>query len=239
VRDPDGPVNGGDGMMEQQTPDSFTPSGSASPNGWIEDDRVPRPAPPALRPIGLARIGFVFLRIGTAPYRGLGPTLGVIERDLVEERGALRPGDVVHAVAAAKLLPGSALTQVVSFLGYRLGGWRGSMVATVAFLAPSLAAMVVLGLLYDVTAVAPLFMPAARGLKAGVVGLVLATLCRFGQTMIQGPRTLALALAAFGLSAGLGVPATAIVIIAGPVGVLLFAHREAGVRHGRKRGTRP
>jgi chromate transport protein ChrA len=50
----------------------------------------------------------------------------------VDRRPILTEADVAEAVAAARLLPGSSLIQVVSFLGYRIRGWTGAVVATVA-----------------------------------------------------------------------------------------------------------
>ena len=88
----------------------------------------PRPG----RPISALILARVFLEIGATSFGGLGPSLAIIERELVDRRPILTEADVAEAVAATRLLPGSSLIQVVSFLGYRIRGWTGAVVATVA-----------------------------------------------------------------------------------------------------------
>jgi len=83
-------------------------------------------------------LGGVFLRIGASAFGGLGAALALVERELVDKRRWLTPADLTEALTYTKLLPGSTVVQVVSYLGYRLGGWSGSAVATAAFVAPSL-----------------------------------------------------------------------------------------------------
>ena len=165
----------------------------------------------------------VFLEIGATSFGGLGPSLAVIERELVERRRVLTAADVAEATAATRLLPGSSFIQVMSFLGYRLGGWTGSVLATIACILPPVTAMLLLGLFYDAMSGWSAFGRAAQGLTAAVVGLLLASACRFGRATLTGPLGLGIAIGAFGSSAGLGVPAAAVVVAAGLVGVPLLS----------------
>jgi chromate transporter len=168
-------------------------------------------------------LGRIFLEIGATAFGGLGPSLAIMERELVEKRRVLSADDVAEASAAARLLPGSALIQVVSFLGYRLGGWTGSALATVAYVLPSVTAMLLLAIFYDAVSALSAFGLAAQGLTAAVVGLLLAATYRFGRATIGGPVTLGIALSAFGSSAGLGIAAAAVVVAAGLIGVPLLS----------------
>src|SRR5262245_38900254 len=76
----------------------------------------------------------IFLRIGLTAFGGLGASLAIIEAELVQRRRLLTAEDLSEVLAATKLLPGSTLVQLVSYLAYRLGGWRGSVLATLVFL---------------------------------------------------------------------------------------------------------
>src|SRR5947209_3409865 len=89
----------------------------------------------------LASLALTMLRIGAVAFGGLGATLALITRDLSEQRGWLRSSDVAEALAYTKPLPGSTVVQVVAFLGWRLCGWPGALVATVMFLLPAFAIM--------------------------------------------------------------------------------------------------
>ena len=76
---------------------------------------------------GLPTLGWALLRIGAVAFGGLGATLALLQRDLVGRRAWLRSSDVAEALAYTKPLPGSTVVQVVTFLGWRLGGWPGAM----------------------------------------------------------------------------------------------------------------
>jgi len=180
----------------------------------------------------------VFLEIGATAFGGLGPSLAIIERELVAKHHALTAQDIAEATAATRLLPGSTLIQVVSFLGYRLGGWSGSALATLACILPSATAMLVLAIGYDFVSALPSFGPVVQGVTAAVVGLLLATTYRIGRATLGGPLRMGIALAAFAFSALAGVPAGALVVAAGLVGAPLLSSAVEGTRRGSGKGDR-
>jgi chromate transporter len=122
-----------------------------------------------------------------------------------------------------KLLPGSTVVQVVSYLGYKLGGWLGSAVATAAFVLPSALLMLVLAAAYVSVTAVPVMRPAIGGLTAAVVGILLATTYRLSKANIPDRITLGIALASIVAGAVLGISAALIVVAAGLLGVCLYA----------------
>ena len=82
------------------------------------------------RAVSPFRLGWVFLHIGAVAFGGLGAALALVERELVTKRQWLTAADVTEALTYTKLLPGSTVVQLVAYLGYTLGGWSGSAVAT-------------------------------------------------------------------------------------------------------------
>jgi chromate transporter len=169
----------------------------------------------------------MFLRIGATAYGGLGTTLALIERELVTKRGMLTPADVTEALTYTKLLPGSTGPQAISYLGYKLGGWPGSALATGAFLFPSALLMVLLAAGYVATTALPAIGPTVNGLTAGIVGILLATIYRLGKPNIKEPLTWGIALVAFTVVAFLGVSAALIVVAAGLLGMILLSPADA------------
>ena len=171
----------------------------------------------------LLEVGWVFLRIGAVAFGGLGAALALIQRELVERRRVLTAADVTEALTYTKLLPGSTVVQVVSYLGFRLHGWPGSALATVAFLVPSVLAMLGLAALYVSAESLPGIAPARNGLTAAVAGVLMATTVRIGKANIGDALTLTLALAAFGAVVFLGINAALIVIAAGAIGIVFLS----------------
>ena len=172
-------------------------------------------------------LGWIFLRIGSTAYGGLGTTLALIERELVTQRGLLTPAEVTAALTYTKLLPGSTGPQAIAYLGYTLGGWSGSALATVAFLFPSALLMVLLAAAYGAATALPAMGPTVQGLTAGVVGILLATTYRLGKPNVKEPLTWGIALVAFAVGAFLGISAALIVVAAGLLGMLLLSPPSA------------
>jgi chromate transporter len=163
------------------------------------------------------QIGWVFLQVGVTAFGGLGATVAVMHRELVERRRVLTTEQVTEALAFTKPLPGSTVVQVVSYLGYRLGGWHGSALATIAFLTPPLACMILLAHFYGAARHLPGFAPTLSGLVAAVVGLMVATTVRLGRANTKDLFTCSIALATFAAVAGLRINAALVVVVAGMV----------------------
>ena len=193
------------------------------------------PAQPSHRVPALT-LGWIFLRIGATAYGGLGTTLALIERELVRQRGMLTPAEVTEALTYTKLLPGSTGPQAIAYLGYKLGGWSGSALATAAFLFPSALLMVLLAAAYVAATALPAMGPTVNGLTAGVVGILLATTYRLGKPNVKEPLTWWIALVAFAVGAFLGISAALIVVAAGLLGMLLLSLPSAAQDQQHKEG---
>jgi chromate transporter len=175
---------------------------------------------------GLLSLGWALLCIGAVAFGGLGATLALLRRELVEGRGWLRPSDVTEALAYTKPLPGSTVVQVVTFLGWRLGNWPGAILATVAFLLPALALITVAAAAVLALPDAPCVRGALMGLQVAVVGLLTAALWHLAHSEAGSALLLTVLLVA--CVAGLFVNAAFVVAAAGAIGVLINrAKRDA------------
>lgn len=135
-------------------------------------------------PLGL--LGMCFLALGAQGFGGLGAILILITREVVERRGWLHESDVTEALTYTKLLPGPAIVEIVAYLGWKLRGWPGALVASVAFLLPSFALMLALAALYHSLGALPGVSAATRGLTAAVASLLVVTLFTLGRKNIKG-----------------------------------------------------
>jgi len=171
----------------------------------------------------LAQLWWQFIRIGVAAFGGLGVTLSLIERYLVNDRRVLTAHDVAESLTYTKLLPGSTGVQVVGYLGYRLGGWPGAALSTSAFLLPAFLLMLVLSILYEeMTALlADTATPALRGLTASVTGILVATIYRLAKPTITTLTGGVVAVAACAFGIVLRINPAWIVLAAGILGILM------------------
>ena len=112
------------------------------------------------------------------------------------------------------------MTRVVTFIGYRLAGWRGAVTATVMYLIPSVAAMFLLAAFYDRLANLKWLTPAGRGIGAAVVGLLAGTVFQMGRGALNDTTTFLIAVGSFGAALLGGLPAAVVVGIAGLSGIV-------------------
>jgi len=178
----------------------------------------PTSSAPAAAP-GLLRVGWFFLHIGVVAFGGLGATIALLQRELVENRAWLSAEDLRNALAFTKPLPGSTVVQIVAFLGWRLRRWPGAILASVAFVAPSAVLMIA-------AAAGAIALPdnavvqgALTGVQVAVVGLLAAAMWKLAQSEAKGRGPLLILIAA--LSLGFVLHPVVIVVAAGLIGALV------------------
>jgi chromate transporter len=125
---------------------------------------------------------------------------------------------VSDALAFTKPLPGSTGVQIVAFLGWRLGGWPGAVVAALAFLGPAIVLMTLGAALTFALPDTPLVRGALTGLQVAVVGVLAAALVQLARSEAASPVLAAVLVLAF--LAGFFVNAALIVVGAGVAGAL-------------------
>ena len=184
--------------------------------------RLTQPKAPKTERMSRPRIAGTFLRVGALAYGGLGATIALIERELVERKSVMTRGEIADALTHTKLLPGSTVVQVVAYIGWRLGGWLGSAVATTCFILPSALLMLALAYGYAELAATPAAVAARRGVLAVVIALLLVTMAKLTAQVIKTPFTRAVALAAFAIVALFPGASPWVVVSAGIVGLMAY-----------------
>lgn len=100
-------------------------------------------------PSRLGVIGLAFLRLGLVSFGGPVAHLGYFRDEFVGRRGWLSDADFADTVALCQFLPGPASSQVAFAIGMRRAGVAGGLAASLCFLLPSAALMILFA--YGVT----------------------------------------------------------------------------------------
>ena len=131
-----------------------------------------------------ATLGGLFLsvlKIGITGFGGGFAVLAQIRHLVVQERRWLTEHDFVEALALGQSLPGTSAGNAVTYLGFRLRGWRGAAVSLTGFILPSMLMMIALGALYDRFRALPNTEQLFHGFNAAVVALIAVTAWRMGR----------------------------------------------------------
>lgn len=178
------------------------------------------PAQPYARrsSVRLPQLAWIFLRLGAFAFGGLGSTLALVQRDLVDKRGLIAARDISDALAYTKPLPGSTGVQLVAFLGWRLRGWPGVLLASLSFITPAAVLMIAAAAATAALPDTPWVTSALVGLQTAVVGLLASAMWRLARSEANTTDLRVVLLLALG--AGFFVSAALVVIGAGVIGIL-------------------
>jgi len=153
-------------------------------------------AMPVLAKLGLLlTIASIFLRIGAVTFGGGYVMVPLIEAEVVHARGWLTHREFVEAFALGQVTPGPVLV-TATFIGYRVAGTLGALVATVSIFLPSLVLTVVAGSSLRRFRANRQVQAFLRGVTPAVVGLLVAAAWGAGRAGIHTWVGLAIALAA-------------------------------------------
>src|SRR5690606_36033411 len=115
-------------------------------------------------------------------------TLNVLQAGLVDRRKWLRESDISDALAFTQPLPGSIGVKMVAFLGWRLRGWPGALVATIAYVTPAMLAMSAVAAFALALPDQPWVEGALTGIQVAVVGLIVAAMLRLARSKAKTPQ---------------------------------------------------
>ncbi len=125
-----------------------------------------------LTPYSLWQLTLYFLRLGALGFGGPVALVGFMHRDLVEERNWITEADYKEGLALAQIAPGPLAAQLAIYLGYVHHRILGATVAGLAFVLPSFAMVVALGMAYVSYGGLPWMQAVFYGVGAAVLGIM-------------------------------------------------------------------
>ena len=135
------------------------------------------------------------------------------------ERRWLGEHDFVEALALGQSLPGTSAGNAVTYLGFRLRGWRGATVSLTGFILPSMLMMIALGALYDRFRALPNTEQLFHGFNAAVVALIAVTAWRMGRHTSSKTWQRILIVLSFAAVIFLRATVVEVILIAGLIGI--------------------
>jgi chromate transporter len=191
------------------------------------------------QPPSLSEALRVWWRIGYLSFGGPAGQIALMHTELVERRRWVDEGAFTHGLNYCMLLPGPEAMQLACYLGWRLHGVRGGLLAGTLFVLPGAVLMALLAWLYVVFGTLPAVDGALLGLKAAVLGIVADALWRIGRRVLRTAYALLLAVAALLALALAGVPFPLLILAAAVAGTLGRRWLPAPTRHGDRVDTAP
>lgn len=168
-----------------------------------------------------------FAKIGVMTFGGGYAMLPMLERELIDNRGWTTNEELMDYFAVAQCTPGVIAVNTATFIGYKLYGNLGGIVATLGVVFPSLVIIITIAGVLTNFADIPAVKHAFAGVRVCVCVLIFNAVVKLWKGAIKDKAALVLFVVIFLLSVFLDVSPVVYVIACAAAGIFLT---KMGVR---------
>lgn len=127
---------------------------------------------PKQQPI-LSELFFSFMKIGLFTFGGGYAMISVITDTCVEKKQWLTQDEMMDMAVVAESTPGPIAINCATYVGYKIAGMTGAVLATLGIVLPSFVIIYIISMFLENFLEYPVIAAACRGIKIGVSLLIL------------------------------------------------------------------
>ena len=185
---------------------------SASPSVAADAGWTPNPK-------SLVHLGLFFLKVGAFTIGGGLTMIAFIQDQVVGQFGWLTPREFVDGLALGQLTPGPVL-MIAAYVGYKLAGIGGAIVAASAAFLPSFVIMLAILPVLDRVRQMAWVKATMKGMAPAVIGVLAVSLIRLSPAAVPDPFALLILIGTIAATLALRVGAFKVMIGGAVLGVL-------------------
>ena len=171
-------------------------------------------------PVTLSQAGREYLKVGLLSFGGPAAQIALMHKVFVEDRKWLAEKQYLSALNFCMLLPGPEAMQLSAYIGWRLHGVAGGLLAGLLFILPGALIIACLAIFYVYFGDLAWLKAAFLGVKAAVIMIVIQALIRVSKKALLGVLHWFIAISAFIGIFVLEIPYPFILIISGILGFI-------------------
>ncbi len=188
------------------------------------------------KPVGFWEAFWFWVRLGFINFGGPAGQIAIMHRELVEKRRWVSEGQYLRTLNFCMLLPGPEAQQVATYIGWRLHGTLGGIVAGSFFVIPSIFVLWLLSYLAAAHSDVPAITGLLYGVQPVVIAIVVEAVLRIGRRTLDHAVLVVFAVLAFVALYFLSVPFPLVVVAAAAGGLVLSRLMPEAFR-GRGHGS--
>ena len=162
-----------------------------------------------------------FARVGVMTFGGGYAMIPILEREIVEKRHWASSEELMDYYAVGQCTPGVIAVNTATFIGYKVAGTPGGIVATLGMVFPSLVIITLIAGILTNFADLPVVKSAFAAVRVCVCVLIFNAVLKLWKGAIQDKGALALFLLVFVTSLFLDLSPIVYVLICAAAGILL------------------
>jgi chromate transporter len=147
--------------------------------------------------VTLAELTRTFAKIGCLSFGGPAAQISLMHRVILDEKKWVSEADYLRALSFCMLLPGPEAMQLAVWIGWRLHGVKGGLIAGGLFVLPGACIVLALSLIYAAFGQVPLIAALFTGVQAAVIAIVIEALIRVSKRALRSREAYLIAVAAF------------------------------------------
>jgi chromate transporter len=171
--------------------------------------------------VGFWEAFWFWVKLGFINFGGPAGQIAIMHRELVERKRWVSEGQFLRTLNFCMVLPGPEAQQVATYIGWRLHGILGGVVAGAFFVIPSIFVLLLLSWLAAAHSDVPAISGLLYGVQPVVIAIVLSAVLRIGGRALSHRVLVAFALLAFVAIYFLALPFPAVIAAAALAGVIL------------------
>lgn len=163
---------------------------------------------------------WTFCKIGALTFGGGYAMLPLIQREIVENKKWSTEKEILDYYAVGQCTPGVIAVNTATFIGYKLIGIIGGIVATLGVIFPSIVIILIIATFLQNFADLAIVQSAFAGIRVAVVALIITTVVKLIKSSIKDYLGVIIAIIAFVISAFIGLSPVYVVIAAALTGFI-------------------
>lgn len=163
---------------------------------------------------------WTFCKIGALTFGGGYAMLPLIQREIVENKKWSTEKEILDYYAVGQCTPGVIAVNTATFIGYKLRGIIGGIVATLGVIFPSIVIILIIATFLQNFADLAIVQSAFAGIRVAVVALIITTVVKLIKSSIKDYLGVIIAIIAFVISAFIGLSPVYVVIAAALTGFI-------------------
>ena len=171
--------------------------------------------------VGFGEAFRFWVKLGFINFGGPAGQIAIMHRELVEHKRWVSENQFLRALNFCMLLPGPEAQQLATYIGWRLHGISGGLVAGSFFIIPSVFVLLLLSYLAVAYSDVPAIMGLLYGVQPVVVAVVLEAVLRIGRRTLHHAVLVAFAVTSFVAIYFLSIPFPLVILSAALAGFLL------------------
>ena len=174
---------------------------------------------------------WTFFKIGAFTFGGGYAMLPLIEREIVEKKEWLSQDEMVDIFAISQSFPGAIAVNSAIFIGKKICGYAGALLALLGTILPSFVVITVVAIIFEHISDISIIKAAFKGISSAVVALLIVAAVRVGKTAIRDKTGILIFIIALVLLLIIKIHPVYVVIIGILSGLLIYFIKISNVKN--------